>query len=212
MPLHDLIFSNKAGNRLQCHLLFWLIWWLYLSLCEYLYQLPLPGKLRPFFLNVGSPVLLKTFLLITVYSIACYAILYFLLPLITKRNWLKFSLYLLPVAVFLYVMSYFLFWNVFPYIDGLLGSSRTPNHGTKFWPAVNLGLIAPLKIIASAVIIKYVKNWWLKQKEIERLEREKINTELQYSKHRYILIFFLKRLKIFIRIHCLLHHELPACY
>jgi two-component system LytT family sensor kinase len=182
MPLHDLIFSNKVGKRLQRHLLFWLTWWLYFSFCEYLYQLPLPGRLRPFYLNVGSPLLLKTFLLITVYSVACYAILYILLPLIIKKDWLRSGLLLLSVGGFLYIMTFFLFWNVFRYIDSLFGLSGTTNHGTKLWPAFNLGLIAPLKIIASAVIIKYLKNWWLKQKEIERLEQEKISAELQLLK------------------------------
>jgi LytS/YehU family sensor histidine kinase len=99
-----------------------------------------------------------------------------------KKKLLKVTLFLLPVAGFLYVTAYFLFWNVFPYIDFLLRSSGAKNNASKFWPAFNLGLIAPLKIIASAVVIKYVKSWWLKQKESEGLEREKINAELQLLK------------------------------
>lgn len=183
MPLHDFIFSGQPGKRLQRHLLFWTAWWLYFSFCDYLYQLPLPGTgLQPQFVNLGSHLLLKTFLLIVVYIIACYAIMYASLPMIVKNKWLKAALLLLPIAGFLYITVYFLFWDVFTYIDSVLGSPGQKNRGTRFWPAVYLGLIAPLKIIASAIAIKYVKNWWLKQKESERLDREKVNAELQLLK------------------------------
>jgi len=86
------------------------------------------------------------------------------------------------LCVFLFFAGYFLFWNVFPFIDSLFGP-YTPNiYSTRFWPAVSLGLIDPLKVVASAAIIKYVKYWLIKQKESEKLEREKINAELQLLK------------------------------
>jgi hypothetical protein len=183
MRLLDFIFSEKTGKRLQRHLLFWVAWWLYFSFCDYLYQLPVPGiGIRPMYINVGSYLLLKILLLVAVYSIACYTILYYLMPMIVKKRRLMASLLLLPLAGFLYLGAYVLFWNVFPYIDSFSGTSLLKYPGPRFWPAVYLGLIAPLKIIASAVTIKYVKNWWLKKKESERLEREKIDAELQLLK------------------------------
>jgi LytS/YehU family sensor histidine kinase len=39
-----------------------------------------------------------------------------------------------------------------------------------------------IKVAAVAAIIKYIKYWWLKQKENQRLEKEKINAELQLLK------------------------------
>lgn len=183
MPLHDLIFSDKRDKRLQRHLLFWLVWWLYFSFCDYLYQLPIPGsKVNPWYLNVGSYLLVKTFLLIIVYAVACYVILYFIMPTIVKRKWLAAISFLILVCALSYVTVHFLFWNGFPYINHLLNTPHEKIRGANFWPAVNLGVLAPLKIIASAVIIKYVKNWWLKQKESERLDREKVNAELQLLK------------------------------
>lgn len=182
MPLHNLIFSNKPGWRLQRNLLFWLLWWLYISFCEYLYQIPMPGKARSLYMNLGSPVLLKTFSLVIIYAISCYALLYILLPLLIKREWLLSGLLLLAVSSFLYLATYFLCWTVFPLMERFLGSSGISNYGTKFWPAINLGWIAPLKIVASAVILKYVKNWWVKLKQVESLEREKISTDLRLLK------------------------------
>lgn len=195
MPLHDFIFSKKSSRRLQRHLLFWVTWWLYFSFCDYLYQLPIPGiGVRPIYLHVGSYLLVKILLLVANYSVACYAILYYLMPLIVKKKWLMVALMPLPLAGFLYLVAYVLFWNVFPYLDSLTGSSTPKTMATSFWPAVYLGLIAPLKIIASAVTIKYVKNWWLKQKESERLDRGKVNAELQLLKAQVHPDFLLKTL------------------
>jgi LytS/YehU family sensor histidine kinase len=39
-----------------------------------------------------------------------------------------------------------------------------------------------IKAAAAAAIIKYIKYWWQKQKESQRLEKEKINAELQLLK------------------------------
>jgi hypothetical protein len=183
MRLHNFIFSENNRIRLQRHLLFWFAWWLYFSLCDYLYQFPIPSLMvRPVFINVGSNLLVKTFLLFIIYAIACYTILYFLRPLVIKKRTVSVLLLIISLAVFMYGAAYIHFWNVFPYIDSHLGSFAVINTGTRFWPAVFLGLIAPLKIIVSAVAIKYVKVWWLKQKESEQLEREKVNAELQLLK------------------------------
>ena len=63
MQWHKFIFSEKRSKRLQRHVAFWLAWLLYLSFCEYLYQLPLTKfKLKPFYVNVGPQFFLKTFL------------------------------------------------------------------------------------------------------------------------------------------------------
>lgn len=196
MPLHDLIFSNERGKRLQRHLLFWTAWWLYLSFCEYLYQLPLPGqKVQPWYLNVGPHPLFKILLLSVLYAMACYAIIYVVLPMIEKRKWLSSIPLLLVIFGFLYSTVYFLFWTAFPYINRILESANSKIPGTKFWPAVSLGVIAPLKIVASAVAIKYVKSWWLKQKESERLDREKVNAELQLLKAQVQPDFLFKTLR-----------------
>jgi LytS/YehU family sensor histidine kinase len=75
-----------------------------------------------------------------------------------------------------------LFWNVFSSIDSSSGSSKTDYSVASFWPALNLGLMNFAKVAAAAAIIKYLKYWWLKQKEGLRLEKEKINAELQLLK------------------------------
>lgn len=75
-----------------------------------------------------------------------------------------------------------MYWNVFPFVDSIFGPYRANSFVTKFWPAVSLGLLDPLKVLASAAIIKYAKYWWRKHWESEIIKREKINAELQLLK------------------------------
>jgi sensor histidine kinase YesM len=181
MRWHEFIFSEKWIKRLLRHLIFWLAWWLYFSLCDYLYQQPMTG-LRPVYVITGSHIFLKTLLLIFVYAMASYVFIYVLLPLVMKDKWLKAAAITLLLCISLFTAGYFMYWSVFPFVDSLYGHYK-PNHfPTRFWPAVYLGLVNPTKVVAVASIIKYVKNWWLKQKESEKLEKEKIDAELQLLK------------------------------
>jgi LytS/YehU family sensor histidine kinase len=86
------------------------------------------------------------------------------------------------LCILLFVASDFLYWNISVIIDSSLGSSQAGKSVSRFWPAFNLGLMNFAKVATAAVIIKYVKYWWLKQKESQRLEKEKINAELQLLK------------------------------
>jgi len=183
MQWHEFVFTEKPGKRLQRHFVFWMTWWLYFSLCDFLYQQPVPGSiLRPLYVTVGSYPFIKTFLLVLIYAVASYTFIYFLLPQIIKRKWWKAAANILLLGVFLFIAGYLMYWNVFPFVDSLLGKYKANSFVTWFWPAVNLGLINPTKVVAAAAIIKYVKYWWLKQKESEKLEREKIAAELQLLK------------------------------
>ena len=184
MQWHEFIFSQKPGKRLLRHFVFWITWWLYFSLCDYLYQQPPPswGGIRPLYVTVGSHLFLKTLVLISIYAVASYTFIYFLSPRIIRGKWLKASANILLLSIFLFIGAYLIYWNVFPFVDSLFGNYKANSFITRFWPAVNLGLINPTKVVAAAAIIKYVKYWWLKQKESLQLEKEKINAELQLLK------------------------------
>lgn len=182
MQLHEFVFSEKPVHRFLRHAVFWTAWWLYFSLCYYLYQQPVFSKLGYSYVTVGSHVIIKRFLLVLIYFVACHSFIYFLLPQIIKGRWLKVVANILLVCAFLFGAGYFLYWNVFPFVDSFFGPYKPNSFVTRFWPAVNLGLLNPLKVFAAAAIIKYVKYWWLKKKESEKLEREKVNAELQLLK------------------------------
>jgi len=53
---------------------------------------------------------------------------------------------------------------------------------TVLWVSIDAGLINALKVTLIAAAINLLKRWWLKQKEKEKLEKEKINADLQLLK------------------------------
>ena len=71
---------------------------------------------------------------------------------------------------------------MFPVIDSFDGPYKGNDYFARFWPAIYLGIINTSKVVGAAAIIKYVKYWWLKQKEKERMEREKMYAELKLLK------------------------------
>ena len=187
MQWHEFIFSEQRKHWLFRHIVFWTAWWLFFLISFILFHDPTPttpivNKVNPFNLVPRDHLLLKTSLLVLLYALACYPLIYFILPQIIKRKWLKATAYFLLLCSFLYVAAWFLFWNVFSFIDSSSGSSKTNYSVARFWPALNLGLMEFAKVAAVATIIKYLKYWWLKQKESQRLEKEKINAELQLLK------------------------------
>ena len=184
MQWHEFIFSEQRKHKLLRHFVFWASWWLFFLICFILFPNPkLAGnKVNPFNLIPGDHLVLKTSLLVLLYALACYPLIYFILPEIIKSKWLKATAYFLLLCSFLYAATWFLFWNVFSFIDSSSGSSKTNYSVKRFWPALNLGLMNFAKVAAAAAIIKYLKYWWLKQKESQRLEKEKINAELQLLK------------------------------
>src|SRR6188474_2274127 len=190
MQWHEFIFSEQRKHKLLRHFVFWSAWLLFFLICFILFNNLTPASgmanagnmVNPFNMTPGDHLLLKTFLLVLLYAFACYPLIYFILPEIIKRKWLKATTYFLLLCSLLYVATYFLFWNGFSFIDSFSGSSKTNYSVARFWPALNLGLMNFAKVAPAAVIIKYLKYWWLKQKESQHLEKEKINAELQLLK------------------------------
>ncbi|MBO9618797.1 MAG: histidine kinase [Niabella sp.] len=183
MQWHEIVFSGKKSKRVLRHLLFWVSWWIYFLCCDYLYRQPVNGNhVQSGQVVMGSFVFIKTALLMLVYSSACYIFIYFLMPQMVKDKWLKPVTGLLLLGVCLFTVTYFMYWDLFPVVNMIFGYPKPVITMTWFWPAVYLGLINPVKVIAAAAIIKYVKHWWIKNQESEKLEREKINTELQLLK------------------------------
>lgn len=165
------------------HFAFWASWWLYFLLCYFVIQQPIPKLgIKPLFLTPGDHLLFKTFLLVLCYALACYPLIYFILPNIIKGKWLKAIAYFVLLCSYVFITSDLLYWKIFSFIDFVWGSSKIIPALSRLWPPMNLGLMNFAKVAAAATIIKYVKYWWVKQKESQRLEKEKINAELQLLK------------------------------
>ena len=96
MNWHEFVFSEKPAHRTRRHIIFWLLWWIYFA-ATYYYYLQV-GLQKVAFGNLGSILLVKSFLLILIHLVACYFFIYILLPryLLTKKY---FLLNALPVLL-----------------------------------------------------------------------------------------------------------------
>ena len=90
-------------------------------------------------------------------------------------------------------VGYYIHLLVFPIIDRAYHNSL-PKTNTIWWISVNSVLINAPKIIAAASAIKLVKRWYLKQKEKERIEKEKLITDLQLLKAQIRPVFLFSSL------------------
>ena len=181
MNWHDFIFSDKPGKRIRRHVIFWMLWWIYFAATYYYYVQV--GLQQIDFGNLSSILFLKTFLLIIVHILSCYAFIYFLLPrYLIKGKYLSLAAGTGLLIVFLVGAGYFVHAELFPFIDLTYNYNETRANSTLWWTSINSVLLTAPKIIAAATAIKLVKRWYLKQKEKERVEKEKLITDLQLLK------------------------------
>jgi sensor histidine kinase YesM len=181
MNWHEFVFSENPAHRIRRHIIFWLLWWVYFAVTYYYYLQV--GLQKIAFGYLGSILLVKTFLLILIHLASCYFFIYILLSryLLTKKYFLLTSGIIL-LAAFLLTAGYFIHRSIFPLIDTAYHYKISSANNTIWWTNINSGLLTAPKVIAAATAIKLVKRWYLKQKEKERLEKEKLITDLQLMK------------------------------
>lgn len=180
MSLHEFVFSEKLVERIRRHVIFWLLWWTYFA-TTYYYYLQV-GLQKIVWGNLTSIMFVESFILILIHLTACYFFIYVLIPqyLITKK-YLQLIGGIILSAVFLLGAGYFIQRFIFPVIDPGYRSKISSNN-TLWWTNINSGLLSAPKVIAAAAAIKLIKRWYLKQKEKERIEKEKLITDLQLMK------------------------------
>lgn len=186
MQWDEFIFSNHRRVRLFRHAAFWLVWWFYFWLSSYFLYVPevLTAKQKTFpFWNWNTNDLIRSFLMVSIHFAACYILLYFLWPkFLRHKKYFSFGSGILILFAFLFAGSYFITTFIFPFIDNLFQPNIERARKNIVWGSVDRGLLSAIKITVVALVIKLLKNWWLKQKEKEKLEREKLNAELQLLK------------------------------
>ena len=181
MNWHDFIFSDNPVHRTRRHIVFWLLWWVYFAATYYYYVQV--GLQKIAFGNLSSILLLKTFLLIIVHILSCYAFIYILLPrYLIGAKYFSLAAGIALLTIFLLIAGYFMHSQIFPYIDRDYHYNLSETNSTLWWTSINSVLLAAPKIIAAATVVKLVKRWYLKQKEKERVEKEKLITDLQLMK------------------------------
>ena len=180
MSWHEFIFSERPSHRTRRHIVFWLLWWTYFAI-TYHYYLQV-GLQKIVLGDLSLMLLVKSLFLVLLHMAACYFFIFTLLPryLIAKKYLLAIAGICLTI-IFLISGGYFVHNFLFPVIDPA-HYSRISSNNTLWWTNINSGLLSAPKVIAAATAIKLIKRWYLKQKEKERIEQEKMVTDLQLMK------------------------------
>jgi LytS/YehU family sensor histidine kinase len=79
-------------------------------------------------------------------------------------------------------VGYFLYNSVYPFIDSLFNLHVPKPYKQILWQGIDASLINAMKVTLIAIAITLLKRWWVKQKEKEQLEKERINAEVQLLK------------------------------
>lgn len=195
MQWHDFIYSTQPQRKNLRHLLFWFLWWMYIVFVLFFTQ-PFPEspnvKSPLFFhhqpglseLGFGSYsflVLVKSFFLLLTHVFYCYTIIYILIPwFLLKRRYLPMLVGLLGAGLLILPIGYFLYSFLYPLIDSLFYLDKPLKNIV--WRSIDASLLNAIKVTLVAAAIILLKRWWRQQKDKERLEKEKINAELQLLK------------------------------
>jgi len=195
MRWHDLVFSNQPRHRNRRHLVCWLLWWLYIVFTIFFTQENLsgntgvglyhhqPGLNELGYLSYSLLVIIKSFLLLFTHLFFCYAVIYILLPnYLSKKKYWHLVTGVLLVCALMIPMGYFLYSLVYPFVDDLFALHLAEQNKTIVYASIDAGLVNAIRVTLVAAAITLLKQWWLKQKEKEKLEKEKINADLQLLK------------------------------
>lgn len=176
MTLTEFIFSNQLKHRLARHLALWIAFSVYFFIVNFFPK------------NANDLVASKTYLeafqkmiYIPVSIFSVYISIYFLLPrFILKGKYLKFFVLFFCLCV-INLASAYLLTKLLIQFTQKLPFQQLPMQIRIFQPVIyglGLGTVAS----GFAIIIKLLKFRYLKQKENERLQQQKISTELQTIK------------------------------
>ena len=176
MTLNNFIFSNQLKHRLSRHLVLWISFSVYFFIVNFF-----PRSEQDFFVLKTYTDALWRMIYLPVSIISIYISIYFLLPrFIFTRKYFQFIILFICLCMVNFAGAYLLtkLWALF---TQPVSFQQLPVQIRIYQPIIyGLGL----GVVASgfAIIIKLLKVRYLKQKENERLQQQKISTELQMIK------------------------------
>ena len=181
MNWYSFLFSEKKSHRFGRHLVFWLLWWMYFTASYYHYQQSGLQKIE--FEPWNFAFFIKSLTLLSIHIIACYYFVNYLMPqYLFKARYIALISQILILGFLILLSSYFIHKTVFPFINTVFNYNPVITNQNIWWTSITSGLLSAPKVISAAAAIKLLKRWWLKQKEKERLEKEKLMTDLQLLK------------------------------
>lgn len=158
-----------------------MLWWVYFTGIYFHYQQT--GLQQIGFDKWNAPLFIKSIILVFVHVFTCYCFINFLLPaFLLKRRYLALTAGILILCAINVPGSYYLHKDLFPLIDSAFNHNPSVASQNLWWTSISAGMLSSPKVVAAATFMKLIKQWYLKQKEKERLEQEKLQADLQLLK------------------------------
>ncbi len=180
----EFVFSRQPRHRLARHGLFWLTWIVYFTLtygfipAGYLSRQGISWPIA--FLKGFAMATIDAVLFMPAHMIFTYGITYWLMPRFLfkgRYGWAFISLFVVLVTTALSSATLATY-----VVDPIRASIGAPTSQNTFVYAMMAGMRGGTTIGGFAAAIKLVKVWYLKQAAYQRVEREKLQAELQLLK------------------------------
>ncbi len=177
MTREDFIFTKKFPQRLWRHFAFWICYYLF-SMFVYFHD----GLEKIGFSKWAVLEASEAFFHVLTQMIFCYVLLYFLLPKFwNRKKYTAFTALMFLLSIAIYWLYYLEHIFIFKAIHLHAGMKFRPPDIVRWFTLISFFTYFPSSI-GLVVVIKTLKNFYLKQKENQLLTRENANAELQLLK------------------------------
>jgi sensor histidine kinase YesM len=178
----DFLFSEKRSDRILQHLLFWAIWYVYITFTNSAYPMGYPEW--AYFKN---PVYIfgESFFIVFTQVPSVYIMLYLIFPnLILKKKYIALLVCLGLLWIFCFSLNLYVHNQVIqPFLASISPPEYLPDRlrpeGIKFFMALMATNKAAFTITASALMLKFGKHWYHHQHRNLQLQKEKADSELR---------------------------------
>ena len=182
MSFQEFIFSEKRSDRIRRHLLFWFLWGLYSGLLHA--SSPLMKPQSPYFSNLPFSIG-ASFLQLLPQAVIAYSALYLVVPMfIKKKQFLLSGLCFIGSWIVGSILNMFL---LTPHIPAIMSwllpgeyfryMNRPPQLG--FFIGVLAAFKGNFTAAGFLVVLRYVKQWYMKEQRNMQLQKENTESQLQ---------------------------------
>lgn len=182
MKLQEFIFSEKRNDRIKQHLLFWGIWYPYITLTHAAYPMGYPEM--AFFRN-PLYTFSESFFVVFGQVPTVYVMLYLIFPnFILKKRYVAGLLSIIVLWFLCGALNLVLLGKVMqPFLAMILPPENIPATprlpGMSFFMAVIATNKGAFTITASALMLKFGKHWYHHQHRSLQLQKENTEAQLQ---------------------------------
>lgn len=182
MDLVGFITSNKKSDRIKQHLLFWVIWYLYISLTNTAFPIGYPQMAGFKNLTYSLP---ESFLIVIIQVPAVYIMLYYIFPkFFLKKKYLASLVAVIVLWMFCLALNFIMHTRVMqPLLAAILPPENMPeklrDSGLTFFTAIMATNKGAFTITASALMLKFGKYWYHHQHRNLQLQKENSEAQLR---------------------------------